>query len=83
MEAACSTIGANGDQSTRGARFVNIFAEEGENFDKIVFQSNSPAFESDNHAYRLAEPVPTPAAVLPILSGLFASAKRRKQKDAE
>ncbi|OKH18501.1 hypothetical protein NIES208_05975 [[Limnothrix rosea] IAM M-220] len=74
---------ANGDQSVNGARFVNIFAEEGENFDKIIFQSNKKAFETDNHAYRLANPeaVPTPAAVLPILSGLFAVAKRRKQDD--
>lgn len=73
---------ANGDTSTTGSRFVNIFAEEGENFDQVVFQSNARAFETDNHAYRLAN-VPTPAAVLPILSGLFASAKRHKKKDID
>lgn len=74
---------ANGDRSVNGARFVNIFAEEGENFDKIVFQSDARAFETDNHAYRVADPVPTPAAVLPVLSGLFASAKRRKQRNTD
>ncbi|WP_225901250.1 PTPA-CTERM sorting domain-containing protein [[Leptolyngbya] sp. PCC 7376] len=75
---------ANGDQGVTGARFVNIFAEEGENFNRIEFQSDGIAFETDNHAYRVANPeaVPTPAAVLPILSGLFAAAKRRKQDDA-
>jgi hypothetical protein len=71
---------ANGDQSKTGARFVNFFAENGERFDRIEFQSDGVAFETDNHAYR---DVPTPAAVLPILSGLFMSAKRRKQDSAE
>lgn len=74
---------ANGDQGTSGARFVNFFAEAGENFDRIEFQSNGRAFETDNHAYRQAEAVPTPAAVLPILSGLFMSAKRRKKDSDE
>lgn len=74
--------GADGNQSVSGARFVNIFAEEGENFNRIVFQSNNRAFETDNHAYRIAAPaeaVPTPAAVLPILGGIFAAAKRQKR----
>ncbi|NJN74274.1 MAG: PTPA-CTERM sorting domain-containing protein [Limnothrix sp. RL_2_0] len=74
---------ANGNQSISGARFVNFFAEAGENFDRIEFQSDGIAFETDNHAYRQAEPVPTPAAVLPILSGLFMSAKRRKKDSTE
>ncbi len=75
---------ANGDQGASGARYVDIFAEADQLFDTVVFKSNGIAFETDNHAYRLADPeaVPTPAAVLPILSGLFAVAKRRKQDDS-
>ncbi|AFY39533.1 hypothetical protein Lepto7376_3309 [[Leptolyngbya] sp. PCC 7376] len=70
---------ANGAHNINNALFLNIFAEEGENFDRVVFQSNNIAFETDNHAYRISEPVPTPAAILPILSGLCAAAKRRNQ----
>lgn len=65
------------------ALFVDIFADAGESFDRVIFQSDRRGFESDNHAYLPTshdhDIVPTPTAVLPLLSGLFASAKRRRK----
>ncbi|GAA6619287.1 putative Ig domain-containing protein [Scytonema sp. NUACC26] len=34
--------------------YVNFFASDGVSFDKIVFRSDAAAFESDNHAYKIA-----------------------------
>lgn len=40
--------------------YINFFAEENESFDRIILSSSLPAFETDNHAYKLAsEPEPT------------------------
>ncbi len=48
---------ASGNQTTpQDNVFVNFFANtsNGETFNKIVLSSTSPAFETDNHTYRIA-----------------------------
>lgn len=65
--------------------YVNFFADGGESFDKIVLNASAIAFESDNHAYRVAS-VPEPSAVLGLLglSGILAagSLKKRQEKSS-
>ena len=47
--------------------FVNLLADSGETFDKIVLILTGRAFESDNHTYRLAS-VPEPSSMLGLLA---------------
>lgn len=64
--------------------YVNFFAEAGESFDKVVLKSSGIAFETDNHAYRVAA-VPEPSAVLGLLGlGAIAagSLKKRQEKSS-
>ncbi|NER35795.1 MAG: PEP-CTERM sorting domain-containing protein [Oscillatoria sp. SIO1A7] len=64
--------------------YVNFFAETGESFDKIVLNATHIAFETDNHAYRVAA-VPEPSAVLGLLGlGAIAagSLKKRQEKSS-
>ncbi|MBD2502236.1 Npun_F0296 family exosortase-dependent surface protein [Anabaena azotica] len=49
--------------------FVNLLADSGETFDKIVLRSTGRAFETDNHTYRLANAiVPEPTSLLGLLA---------------
>ncbi|MEH1837483.1 MAG: PEP-CTERM sorting domain-containing protein [Nostoc sp.] len=58
---------ANGEQSGSANNvYVNLLADKGETFDKVVLRSTGLAFESDNHSYRLAS-VPEPTATLGLL----------------
>lgn len=61
---------ANGSwTSTQANLFVNLVAETGETFDRVVMRSDGIAFETDNHAYRLAnQSVPEPNAMLGVLA---------------
>jgi hypothetical protein len=61
--------------------YINLFAENNESFNKVVLASSSPAFESDNHGYRVAEPVPEPTTVLSTFAfGAVISSWRMKRK---
>ncbi|MEA5516429.1 PEP-CTERM sorting domain-containing protein [Nodularia sp. UHCC 0506] len=42
--------------------YMNIFAESGKNFNRIVMGSNNIAFETDNHAYKIQETEKIPEA---------------------
>ena len=59
---------ANGTQSGSANNvYVNLLADKGETFDKVVLRSTGLAFETDNHSYRLAS-VPEPTAILGLLA---------------
>jgi len=66
--------------------YVNLFAEAGEFFDKVVIDSSGIAFESDNHAYKIASPksVPEPSSTLGLLAfgafGVRSLLKRKQQQ---
>ncbi|BAZ53376.1 hypothetical protein NIES4103_60510 [Nostoc sp. NIES-4103] len=64
--------------------FVNLLADSGETFDKVVLRTTGLAFESDNHTYRLAS-VPEPGSMLGLLAFGALSARsltKRKSKMA-
>jgi len=67
-----------------GAVYANFFAEPGESFNKVVLSDRWIAFDSDNHAYKVAtsEPVPEPASSLSVFAGVVAGAlvKRKQQR---
>ncbi|MEH2053980.1 Npun_F0296 family exosortase-dependent surface protein [Nostoc sp.] len=78
------TAKANGSWTSSEANmFVNLVADTGETFDRVVMRSNGVAFETDNHAYRLAS-VPEPSAMLGVLAigacGMMSVFKRSQQK---
>lgn len=64
------TANANGSWTSREANmYVNLVGETGEKFDRVVMSSSGIAFETDNHAYRLAnQSVPEPNAILGVLA---------------
>ena len=70
--------------SSEANMFVNLIGDKGETFDRVVMRSNGIAFETDNHAYRLAESVPEPSAMLGVLAigacGMTSLFKRSQHK---
>jgi hypothetical protein len=70
--------------TSTGAVYANFFAEPGESFNKVVLSESSIAFETDNHAYKVAAstPVPEPASSLSVFAGVVAGAlvKRKQQR---
>ena len=72
---------ANGEQSGSANNvYVNLLAEKGETFDKVVLRSTGLAFETDNHSYRLAS-VPEPTATLGLLAfGVMSAGSFVKRK---
>jgi hypothetical protein len=77
---------ASGNQKNHADNvFVNFFADKGETFNKVVMVSDSAAFETDNHTYRLAS-VPEPTAVLGLVAfaaiGVTSKRSRRRQQQA-
>jgi hypothetical protein len=77
-----STIsgGSNGLAANSSAYVNFTFTGPSEYFDKVVLTSTSPAFETDNHAYRA---VPVPPSLFGILVtggiGAIKAFKRKKQ----
>jgi hypothetical protein len=73
-----------GNVTTNAAVYTNFFAEPGESFNKVVLSDSSIGFESDNHAYKLAdstsvpEPVTSLAAFASVVTGVLM--KRQQQR---
>ncbi len=64
-----------------GAAYANFFAEAGESFNKVVLSEISVAFESDNHAYKVAsEPVPEPLTSLTAFASVVAGVLMKRQQ---
>lgn len=59
--------GGGNQSSPQDNLFVNFFADAGQTFNKVVLKSSGTAFESDNHAYRVAN-VPEPGSMLGLLA---------------
>jgi hypothetical protein len=72
---------ANGDQAI--SKYVNVFADADSAITSVRFLSASNAFETDNHAFLLAAPVPEPSTYALMLAGLAAMGfiSRRRRRD--
>ena len=63
--------------------YVDFFSGSADKqFDSVVLSSTGIAFESDNHAYRAAKPVPVPGMLLGVMAAAGTFALKRKQKAA-
>jgi len=63
------------------AVYANFFAEAGESFNKVVLSDSSIAFESDNHAYKVAsEPVPEPLTSLTAFASVVTGVLMKRQQ---
>jgi hypothetical protein len=65
-----------------GAAYANFFAEPGEFFNKVVLSDSSIAFESDNHAYKVAasESVPEPVTSLTAFASVVTGVLMKRQQ---
>jgi hypothetical protein len=64
-----------------GAAYANFFAAAGESFNKVVLSEISVAFESDNHAYRVAsQPVPEPLTSLTAFASVVTGVLMKRQQ---
>jgi hypothetical protein len=74
------TGAVTGKSATSGSSYMNFFAQSGYDITKIVMTSSSPAFETDNLTYQVADPVPDPVPggdsvlIEGLLSGLICAA---------
>ena len=64
------------------AVYANFFAEPGESFNKVVLSDSSVAFESDNHAYKVAasESVPEPLTSLTAFASVVTGVLMKRQQ---
>lgn len=71
---------ANGNQTF--ARYFNVFAGPNEVITSISFAANRNAFETDNHAFIAAAPIPEPEiyAMMAAGLGLMGFVARRRQR---
>jgi hypothetical protein len=64
-----------------GAIYANFFAGPGESFNRVVLSESSVAFESDNHAYRVAsESVPEPITSLTAFASIVGGVLMKRQQ---
>lgn len=65
-----------------GAAYANFFAGPGESFNKVVLSESSIAFESDNHAYKVAatESVPEPLTSLTAFASVVTGVLMKRQQ---
>ncbi|MEG3959710.1 Npun_F0296 family exosortase-dependent surface protein [Microcoleus sp. herbarium2] len=65
-----------------GAVYANFFAQPGEFFNKVVLSDSSFAFESDNHAYKVAasESVPEPLTSLTAFASVVTGVLMKRQQ---
>jgi len=64
-----------------GAVYANFFAEAGESFNKVVLSDTGVAFESDNHAYKVAsEHVPEPLTSLTAFASVVTGVLMKRQQ---
>jgi hypothetical protein len=65
-----------------GAVYANFFAQPGESFNKVVLSDSSFAFESDNHAYKVAasESVPEPLTSLTAFASVVTGVLMKRQQ---
>lgn len=68
--------------TTSAAVYANFFAEAGESFNKVVLSDSAVAFESDNHAYKVAasESVPEPVTSLTAFASVVAGVLMKRQQ---
>ena len=69
-----------------GAVYANFFAQPGESFNKVVLSDTSIAFESDNHAYKVAtDPtsVPEPLTSLTAFASVVAGVLMKRQQQGK
>ena len=74
------TASPNGDQGVNGTLYVNINADLGSAFDRVVATSSQYAFEFDNVAFN-STPIPEPAGLALLgagLAGLGVIRRRRR-----
>jgi hypothetical protein len=71
-----------GNVTTNAGVYANFFAEPGESFNKVVLSDSSIAFESDNHAYKVAasESVPEPVTSLTAFASVVAGVLMKRQQ---
>jgi hypothetical protein len=70
-----------GNITSSAAVYVNFFAEPGESFNKVVLSDSGVAFESDNHAYKVAsESVPEPLTSLTAFASVVAGVLMKRQQ---
>jgi hypothetical protein len=63
------------------AVYANFFAEPGESFNKVVLSDSAVAFESDNHAYKVAsQPVPEPLTSLTAFASVVTGVLMKRQQ---